>query len=249
MVQAVLAQKNKDSNVELLEIVALLTGETLSSLKCAQCGLINFASETTCKRCGAALNHNLPRVVSPRPQGIVLEDGYVLPPPPTVGMPGSGAWRDKSTLVMSQGAALPDRCIKCNEPAHGLRLKRKLTWHHPAIYLLIFVALLIYLVVALILRKRATVEIGLCERHLAKRRKNILITWLVFSLGVAGLIMAAVAEDGTYLLVGAILLLGAIIYGLVVVRVVVPSKIDDKFVWLRGVNKNYLDLLPQWPGA
>jgi hypothetical protein len=165
-----------------------------------------------------------------------------------VGMPGSGVWRDQSTLVMSKGAALPDRCIKCNQPAHGLRLKRKLTWHHPAIFLLILVAVLIYLIVALILRKRATVEIGLCERHLAKRRRNILITWLLFLLGVAGFIMAAVAEDGAYLLIGAILLLGAIVYGLLAVRVVAPSKIDDKFVWLRGVNKDYLNQLPQWPG-
>lgn len=220
----------------------------MSSLKCAQCGLVNFASETTCKRCGAALNQDVPRAVTPAPQGIVLEDGYVLPPPPTVGMPGSGVWRDKSTLVMSQGVALPDRCIKCNEPAHGFRLKRKLTWHHPAIYLLILVAVLIYLIVSLILRKRAIVEIGLCERHLAKRRKNLLVTWLLFLLGVAGFIMAAVAEDGTYALVGTILLLCAIIYALAVVRVVAPSKIDDKFVWLRGVNKDYLNQLPQWRG-
>jgi hypothetical protein len=220
----------------------------LSSLKCAQCGLINFAAETTCKRCGAALNQNLSQAVVPGPQGIVLEDGYVLPPPPMVGMPGSGVWRDKSTLVMSKEASLPDRCIKCNEPANGRRLKRKLSWHHPAIFLLILVAVLIYLIVAMILRKRATVEIGLCERHFAKRRRDILITWVLFLLGVAGFVMAGLAEEGAYLLVGVLLLLGALIYGLAVVRVVAPSKIDDKFVWLRGVNKNYLSQLPQWPG-
>ncbi len=219
----------------------------MSSLKCAQCGLVNFASETTCKRCGATLNQNVPVAVAPAPQGIVLEDGYVLPLPPTVGL-ASGVWRDKSTLVMSQGVALPDRCIKCNEPAHGFRLKRKLTWHHPAIYFLIVVAVLLYLIVAMILRKTATVEIGLCEMHRAKRRKNILITWLLFLLGVAGFTMAIFAADSTYLLVGVIFLLGALIYGLMVVRVVAPSKIDEKFVWLRGVNKNYLDQLPQWPG-
>ena len=146
------------------------------------------------------------------------------------------------------GAALPDRCIKCNEPAHGDRLKRRLTWHHPAIYLLIIVAVSLYLIVAMILRKRATVEIGLCEMHRAKRRQNILITWFLFLLGVAGFAMAIVAGDSTYLLLGVIFLLGALIYGLMVVRVVAPSKIDEKFVWLRGVNKDYLDLLPQWPG-
>ncbi len=191
---------------------------------------------------------NPSRVVESSPQGIVLEDGYVLPPPPTVGMPGSGVWRDKSVLVMSKDAQLPNRCIKCNEPTNG-RLKRKLTWHHPAIYILILIAWLVYLIVALIVRKRATVGVGLCEEHCAKRRKNLLITWSLVLLGVAGFILAMIEEDGTYALIGALLLLSGIIYGIVFARIVAPSKIDDKFVWLKGVNKDYLNLLPQWPGA
>jgi hypothetical protein len=192
---------------------------------------------------------NLSPIAGSNLPGIVLEDGYVLPPPPSVGMPGAGVWRNKSMLVMSKDAALPDRCVKCNEPAYGRRLKRKLTWHHPAIYILIFVALLIYLIIALILRKSAIVEIGVCEMHLAKRRRNILITWLLVLLGIVGFILGIGLADGTYALVGAFLLIAAIIYGLVVVKLVAPGKIDDKFVWLKGVNKAYLDELPQWPGA
>ena len=215
----------------------------MSALKCAECGLVNFATETTCKRCRA------PLVASSTPQGIVLADGYVLPPPPMVGMPGSGVWRDKSTLVMSKDAELPDRCVKCNAPAYGSRLKKRLTWHHPAIYLIIFVALLIYFIVALVVRKTATVRLGLCEEHRAKRRRNIWITWLLVLLGVVGFFAAAANEDGTYLLIGFLLIVAAIIYALVAIRIVSPSKIDDKFVWLKGVNKDYLNELPQWPGA
>ena len=221
----------------------------MSSVKCTQCGLVNFATETTCKRCGEGLVRGGPLFGVPISQGIVLEDGYVLPPPPTVGMPGSGVWRDKSILVMSKGAALPQRCVKCNEPTHGLVLKRKLSWHHPAIYLIILVALLVYLIVALFLRKNAIVEVGLCEKHLARRRQGVLIIWLLFLVGVAGFIMAMVAADATYLLAGLVFFLAAIIFGLISVRVVVPSKIDDKFVWLKGVNKDYLNQLPQWPGT
>lgn len=62
----------------------------MSSLKCAQCGLVNFATAIACKRC------KQPLVVSSTAEGIVLSDGYVLPPPPNVGLPGSGVWRDKS---------------------------------------------------------------------------------------------------------------------------------------------------------
>ncbi|MEK6280034.1 MAG: hypothetical protein AABN95_06735 [Acidobacteriota bacterium] len=188
---------------------------------------------------------SLPSVVSSTPLGIVLEDGYVLPPPPSLGMPG--VWRHKATLVMSKDALLPDRCVKCNVPTPG-RLKRKLSWHHPAIYIIVLFAILIYLIVALILRKTATVDIGICDEHRAKRRRNILITWVLFVLGVGGFILAITTEDPTYLLFGTVALFGALIFGLVAVRIVTPSKIDDKFVWLKGVNKEYLDELPQWVG-
>src|SRR5258706_76322 len=43
-------------------------------------------------------------------------------------------WRDKKVLVLGVRAALPDRCIKCNAPAEGSRLKRTLYWHPPGWY-------------------------------------------------------------------------------------------------------------------
>jgi len=218
----------------------------VSSLKCAQCGLVNFATDTNCKRCGAPVGSNVPSVIDPRQQGIVLQDGYVLPPPPRTGMPG--VWRQDSKLVMSKDAVLPDRCVKCNAPTTG-RLKRKLAWHHPAIYLIILVALLIYLIVALVLRKSATVEIGLCEEHKAKRKRNVLVTWLLAGLGLFGFIVAITTNDGTYVAYGLLAFLAALIFGVVAARVVSPAKIDERFVWLRGINKEYLDELPQWIGG
>lgn len=219
----------------------------MSSIKCAQCGLVNFASAIACKRCGAPFGGG-PLFGVPSGQGIVLPDGYVLPPPPASEV-GAGIWRDKSILVMSKGATLPPWCVKCNEPTHGLVLKRKLSWHHPAIYLLILINLLVYFIVGMVLRKTAPVEIGLCEKHLARRRRNIWITWLLFVFGVLGFIMAALAEDPAPLLLGIGFILAAIIFAVVSIRVVMPTKIDDKFVWLKGVNKDYLDQFPEWPGA
>jgi hypothetical protein len=45
-----------------------------------------------------------------------------------------------------------------------------------------------------------------------------------------------------------LLFIAGIIYGIVVVRVVAPSKIDKQFVWLKGVNKDYLNSLPVCAG-
>lgn len=102
----------------------------MSALKCPQCGLTNFATATQCKRCQTLFTQNLSSTPGSTLQGIVLEDGYVLPPPPSVGLPNSGVWRDRSTLVMSKDAQLPDPCVKCNAFTVG-RLRRKFAWHHP----------------------------------------------------------------------------------------------------------------------
>jgi len=214
----------------------------VSSLKCPQCGLINFSTATACQRCGTPLTSS---ASNPQTHGIVLEDGYVLPPPPQ--MPGHGVWQDRNKLVMSRDAELPLRCVKCNVPTH-LRIKRKLSWHHPALYLIIIVALLIYLIVAMILRKSATVEIGLCDEHQAKRRRDVWITITLVVVGILGFALALGFEDVTYLLLGFVALIAALIYGIAVARVVAPAKIDDRFVWLTGINKQYLNELPQWPG-
>jgi hypothetical protein len=219
----------------------------VSALKCPQCDLVNFATATQCKRCGTLFTQNLSSAPGSNLQGFVLEDGYVLPAPPSVGLPTTGVWRDRSTLVMSKDAQLPDRCVKCNAFTTG-RLRRKFSWHHPAIYILIVVAWLIYLIVAMIVRKRATVFLGLCEEHSAKRRTYIWITWLLALGGLAGFVLAIAANDGTPALIGALLFLTAIVFGVITTRVTYPSKIDDRFVWLKGFNAEYLNQLPQWPG-
>jgi hypothetical protein len=219
----------------------------LSALKCPQCGLVNFATATQCKRCGTLFSQNVSSQSGSNLQGFVLEDGYVLPPPPSVGLPGTGIWREGKTLVVSKDAALPDRCVKCNEVTTQ-RLTRKLSWHHPALYFLIIVATLIYVIVAMILRKRATLVLGLCEKHTAQRRTFIWITLLLALGGLGGFVLAISAGDIMPAFIGLLLWLTAIIFGVRSTRVVYPQKIDDRFVWLRGVNADYLDQFPQWPG-
>jgi len=213
----------------------------MPSVKCEQCGLVNFAGATYCKRCSAPFSHS---------PAVVTEDGYVLPPPPTGSshLPAQGVWRSKSTLVMSKDAELPNRCIKCNQPA-SQRLKRKLTWHHPALYIIAPLALLIYLIVAMVVRKQATVLVPLCELHLANRRRAVLITWAIFILAIASFAAAIFLSENTFILVGVVFIFAAIIYGVIALRVVAPSKIDEYYVWLTGISKGYLETLPQWPGA
>lgn len=164
-----------------------------------------------------------------------------------------GLWRKGKILVMRRNAQLPNRCVKSNQPT-DLRLQRNLQWHHPMIALTILIGLLVYIILAVILTKKATIHIGLSDEWFAKRRQAILIGWVTalgsIALGVIGIVMVdQVPACGWLILVGFITFFVGIIYGAVCARMVSPSRIDDEYVWLKGVCPEYLAELPDWPHA
>lgn len=134
-------------------------------------------------------------------------------------------------VVPVTGAAFPPRCVVCNERT-GTRLKRRLFWHPQGYYALIFIGWLIYVIVAMMVRKRADVEMGLCGKHLARRRNGILIGWL----GSIACFVAAVALAGNYPLIAilcGLAFFACVIAGVIMVRVVTPKRIDQQFAWLK----------------
>ena len=161
---------------------------------------------------------------------------------------GSGfLWRQNKQLILRSETPLPDRCVKCNAPANGYKLKRQLYWHPPAYYLLILVSLLIYIIVAIIIRKKALIHIGLCEQHRAQRKWTILGSWLAVVGGLV-LIFTAIATSGWLALAGVISLLGGAIYGAVKGPTVSAAKIDKDVVWVKGAGPAFLEKLPEWSG-
>jgi hypothetical protein len=173
---------------------------------------------------------------------------------PVAVQPGEGLWRDGNLLVMSKQASLPDRCVRCNAPAGGFRLRRNLTWHHPAYYIILLFNLLIYVIVALCVRKTAKIDIGLCPDHRSKRIRAIVIGWLgalggiaLFSVGAANSGPAASPDLAWLILVGLVVFLVGLFWGVFGSQTVVPVKIDDRLVWLKKVGSEYLAELPTSP--
>jgi hypothetical protein len=164
----------------------------------------------------------------------------------------AGLWRQGPLLVMHKNAPLPPRCVKSNAPTVRT-LKRSLTWHHPAVYIALLFNLLVYIILAIVLSKRATIYIGLCDEWFARRRRAMLIGWgmVLASIGmfVGGLAMID-RNDGmvALLIFGSfvVFLVGAI-YGLIAARMVAPTRITDDYVWLKGVHRDFLATLPDWP--
>ena len=166
-------------------------------------------------------------------------------PPPSHGF--DTIWRSNTLLVMTKQASLPNRCIKCNAPT-AERLRRKLQWHHPALYLLIIVSILVYAIVAMVLRKTAVVNVGLCEEHRQSRRLSIIITVLLAFVAMLSVIAGIQFESAALVFVGIGLVIAASIYGSISIRVIAPTKIDEHYVWIKGVDANFLQGFPEWHG-
>jgi hypothetical protein len=166
-------------------------------------------------------------------------------------MLSDGLWRDGKMLVMNKEASLPARCVKCGVPVNAADFRRKLMWHSPWVYLVILVNLLVYALVALIIRKRATVMVGLCERHRTRRRIFIAIAWALVAGGTTGLIATFSSTNASPGLAVAsfFAILGGMVFGVVASRVVVARRITKERIWLGGVHASILETLPEWDGG
>lgn len=201
--------------------------------RCPMCGAMNSRTADECQSCGEEF--------SPAPSGSHVGGTR-------------GVWRSGKILVMHKDSKLPNRCVKTNGSA-DYWLQRKLSWHHPALILTIFAGALIYIIIALIARKTATIHIGLSEAALQRRRMAMICGWLggLSSLGIMGAGIASFSSAQPELFIG--LFVGGIVFGLVsivwagnVVGCVSPKKIDKQYVWIRGVHPEFLDELPEWTG-
>jgi hypothetical protein len=163
---------------------------------------------------------------------------------------GQGIWRDGNLLIMEKTATLPDLCVKCAADARGYRLKRDLSWHPSLYYLLIIVCnILVYAIVALIVRKTARIYVGLCDHHRRRRLRGILIGWFAALGGIAAIVAGSAYLDsgwGPLIGVGAGLILFGLVAGLLFGQVITAKKIDDRFVWMKGCGLEFLAQFPDF---
>ncbi len=167
---------------------------------------------------------------------------------------GRGPWQDGHRLVFRKDVPLPLMCVKSNAPCQRT-LTRKLMWHPAPLYIVLLLGPIPYAIVALIVSKRATVELPLTDHWFSRRLQAILIAWgtIVISgiMFCSGVIMVDSKPGGgplsPLMIIGAILLaLSAAIFGMVRARLVSPTRITDTHVWLKGANRDYLSDLPSW---
>jgi hypothetical protein len=156
-----------------------------------------------------------------------VEDGGVVRP----GSEGVGVWREGDSVVVDKlRHEMPDRCVRCNEPANGLRVKKTFYWHPSWIYLLIVISILVYAILALVLRKSIVTQVPLCERH-KKRRTIGFLVGVCGSLGALFVLLAAAAYTNyfeTLIVPCLIALVAAPITSAILATTLRPAYIDDR---------------------
>jgi hypothetical protein len=161
--------------------------------------------------------------------------------------PGN-VYRDGKNLVVTDATPLPRFCVKCGQPVVTEPGLRKYSWHNRWLYLLIFVGVIFYIIVALAVRKRWMLALPLCEAHRKeyRRRRSIGAALLIAGIPIMLLLIGLASSDaGTALGIVTgigVLLAGAVFWSLS--QPLVPTRIEDTFASFTGAGEAFLSQLP-----
>lgn len=186
-------------------------------------------------------------------------------------MAAGNVWREGRLVRLERSAALPERCIVCNQPA-AKRVTRKLYWSSRAWrsgaaltpfvilalgiasdsigVLLLFWPSVIALVIAnFFVRKKVQLALGVCERH--GRLRTALQVLSVGAMAAVGVVIST--WDGAYspmLAFAAIaaLVVLAVVQSLVGVQAVSVKRLSEEHAWLGGTGRPFREALPELPG-
>jgi hypothetical protein len=149
--------------------------------------------------------------------------------------PAEDCWREGNVLVLRSGNALPERCVKCNEPAVKPVETRTFYWHSGGWYLLILLNVVIYFIAALIVRRKTQAAVGVCAKHLLRRRVFSFVGWGGLLLGIA---VCFAGRDG--ILPGFLIIVVTAIAGVVGSRLVYPIGITKAEIRFKGCGEAFL---------
>lgn len=157
-------------------------------------------------------------------------------------------FRSGRNLVATLGAELPQVCIKCGAPLSE-SIRKRFAWHHPGLYFLILVNLLVYALVAYFVQKRMELRVPVCSVHADRYHKNRLAGILLLVGAIPTLIVFAVilpdSIGWSILLCIAMLLGGGIL--LASTNLLRPTRIAETHGIFSGAAEAFLGNLEEAP--
>lgn len=148
----------------------------------------------------------------------------------------------KKYVIASPDADWPQRCYKCNQKTEHTK-PVKLSYVNPWWYLTILIALLITIIVILIVQKKFSIALPMCEKHLLLKKRTRTFQWSAFGMTIIfGLASAALGSP--LLIIFACLSFVGVIVAAVASGTVRITKYKDGKLWILGAGKEFVSSLP-----
>jgi hypothetical protein len=152
---------------------------------------------------------------------------------------------------------LPEMCMVCGQRSET-EVKKSFSWYPPWVGVTILAGLIVYVILAVVLTKRMTVDVPLCNRHRGHFWKRTLLTWLTLIAwlatgGVAFALAAALAprNDAGPAMGIVCALFGIGLIGVIIVIAVAqstairPKEITDRDITLLRVHDDFIDAMQE----
>jgi hypothetical protein len=160
-------------------------------------------------------------------------------------LPGAPVWREGKKILVASGSHLPDQCVKCGQPGNGKPVRKSFSWHEQWVSFLVLLSPIVYLIVAMVMRKQGKLTYSLCQRHVASRRNAMLVSGGVALLAIPMFFIGGSERDLVGLIpLGIVVLIGGLIALLITARTLTPTKIENNYLWLKGAGEGFLSRLP-----
>gem|GEM_PF-1092270 len=138
-------------------------------------------------------------------------------------------WRDRKTVVVGARATMPDRCVKCNAPAEGIRISCSVSWKWGNLN-----------------QPQTSIEIGLCEAH--RRRGSVharVGLLLIIAIILITISRSSQSNRGFYAM-GLLLLFAGLQWAIPSVRFLAANR-DWHWIYLKGAGREFLESLEEFP--
>lgn len=148
---------------------------------------------------------------------------------------------DGKYLVVADGASLPHRCIKTNQPVDSDDMQTvTVSYCSPVMALLIFLSAFLLLIVFLLARRRIYVNVGLTKEVRQKLRRGKIANTVVAIVIFLALPFSGAMGSDVMMLVALGLFIASVVYLIFGHRTVAAAKYRNGEYWLTGVSREFL---------
>ena len=198
-----------------------------------------------CVKCGAELYPNSKVCPSCRFDNAAVAQP---PAPPATYAPYGTAYPDvyveDRIVVVPPNAQLPASCVKCGGVPKQPWLNRNFYWHNPLLFLIVLISPLIYVIVALIVRKKRALMVPICSVHESQRKTRLWIGALMLLACIpAGVALGVSMQSDLSGLWGFLLGFALFLGGLIVISssyVLRPTYIGTDCAKFKGAHPEFL---------